>query len=128
MPRSTIHCPQCRRELLNLHHPWCLWCGANITPEQFALVAQCHALEDPSFQRSLPPLSPTYRSGTVSFGLGALRRLNPLAVRGIVLPWERKLRIAGAALGVCFVSAKLIEALWSLWQLHQMVPLIPHIR
>ena len=125
MPRPTIHCPQCRRELFNLHHPWCLWCGASIAPEQFELVAQCRR-EDQALPQPLPLLPPTY--GAAPFGFGMFRRLNPLAVRGSVSPWERKLRIAGAVLGVCFVLAKLVETLWSLWQLHQMVPLIPHIR
>lgn len=125
MPRPTIHCPQCRRELFNLHHPWCLWCGASIAPEQFELVAQRQTLEDCEPQ-VLPLLPPTY--GTPLFGLGMFRRLNPLAVRGCVSPWERKLRIVGAALGVGFVSAKLAEALWSLWHIHQMVPLVHHLR
>ena len=125
MPRPTIHCPQCRRELFNLHHPRCLWCGASIAPEQFEMVAQRQSADDPAFQQPLPLLPPTY--GTPLFGLGMFRRLNPLAVRGSVSPWERKLRIAGAALGVCFVLAKLTEALWSLWYIHQITPLVPHL-
>lgn len=113
MPRPTIPCPQCRRELFNLHHPWCLWCGANITPEQFEQVAQRQHWADPDPQ--LSPLLPlTYSS---PFGLGMFRRLNPMAVRGTASPWERKLRVAGAVLGVCFAAARLIEVLWA-WHLH----------
>lgn len=125
MPRSTIHCPQCRRELFNLHHPWCLWCGASIAPEQFEQVAMRRA-SDASEPQPVPLLPPTY--GTSLFGLGLFRRLNPMAVRVSVSPWERKLRIIGAALGVGFVSAKLAEALWSLWYIHQVMPLAPHLR
>ena len=127
MPRPTIHCPQCRRELFNLHHPWCLWCGASIAPEQFELVAAPPAPENPAFQQPMPLLLPP-NYGRLS-GLGAFRRFIPLrAINGSQSPWERKLRIAGAALGLCFVAAKLAEALWALWRIPQMMPLAPHVR
>ena len=127
MPRSTIHCPLCHRELFSLRHRHCLWCGANITREQFEMVAAPPLPEDPAFQQLMPILlPPTYGAGS---GFGAFRRFNPRRlINGSVLPWERKLRIAGTALGLCFVAAKLIEALWSLWRVHQMMPLLPHLR
>ena len=40
MSGPTIHCPECRRELFNLHRPQCLWCGARLTPEEFQQVAE----------------------------------------------------------------------------------------
>ena len=125
MPRSTIHCPQCRRELFNLHHSWCLWCGANVTQEQSEQVAMRRTSDD-SEPQPLPLLPPTY--GAPLFGLGMFRRLNPMTVRGLISSWERKLRIAGAALGICFIPAKLTEALWALWRIPQMMPLAPHVR
>ena len=127
MPRPTIHCPSCHRELFNLRHRHCLWCGAEIPREQFELVAAPPAPEDPAFQQPMPLLlPPTY--GT-AFGLGAFRRWNPTRlINGSVSPWERKLRIAGAAVGLCFVAAKLAEVLWSLWRLHQIMPLVHHLR
>ncbi len=127
MPRPTIHCPQCHRELYHLRHRHCLWCGADIPREQFELVAAPLAPEDPAFQQPMPfLLPPTYGA---SFGLGAFRRWNPTRlINSAGSPWERKLRIAGAALSFCFVAAKLAEALWSLWCLHQMMPLVHHLR
>ena len=126
MPRPIIHCPQCRRELFNLHHPWCLWCGANITPEQFEKGAQRQSTANTAFPQDLPPLPPTF--GPVPFGFGMFRRLIPMAVRGSVSPWERKLRVGGAVLGVGLVLAKLMETLWSLWYIHQSLPVAPHLR
>lgn len=126
MPRPIIHCPQCHRELFNLRRPLCLWCGANIPREQFEQVVALPALINA--QEPMPFFMPPVY-GTVPFGLGAWRRLNPFrSVNGSVSPWERKLRIAGAALALCFVAAKLAETLWTLWQLHQTMPLMPHLR
>ena len=128
MPRPTIHCPLCHRELFNLRHRHCLWCGADIPREQFELVAAPPAPEDTAFQQPTPLyLPPTY--GTGLSGSGAFRRFNPLrSINGAVSSWERKLRIAGAAVALCFVAAKLGETLWSLWRIHQMTPLLSHLR
>ena len=122
MPRPTIHCPQCHRELFNLHHPRCLWCGAEITAEQFALVAAPPSAAGSPSQQPIPILPPLYPGPSYGIGfsgLGGFRRLNPFsAINGSISPWERKLRIAGAALAVCLVTAKLVYVLWVLWQVH----------
>lgn len=121
MPRPTIICPQCHRELFNLRRPHCLWCGARISLEQFEQVAAPLESPDFSFQQTMPLLPPTY--GVSPFSFRAFQRLNPFrSINGSISPWERKLRIAGAALGVCLVAAKLAEVCWTLWQLHQNIP------
>lgn len=129
MPRPSIRCPSCHRELFNLRHRHCLWCGADIPREQFELVAAPFVPEDPVQQTLILP--PTYGTGLFSgtgSGLGAFRRLNPFRSFNGTSPWERKLRIAGAAFALCVVVAKLVETLWALWRMHQMMPLMPHLR
>ncbi len=127
MPRPTIHCPQCHREIFNLRRPLCLWCGANIPHEQFEQVAALPTAVGP--QEPMPLFLPPPVYGAVPFGLGAWRRLNPFrSINSSVSPCERKLRIAGAVLALCFIAARLAEVLWRLWQLHQAVPLAPHLR
>lgn len=128
MSRPMIHCPDCHRELFNLHRPQCLWCGARLTQEQFQQVAEAPGAPGPPPplpMSIMPPLMGTPwsgRSGWFSEG-------NPFAlIKRSVSPWERKLRIVGAALCACLTLARLLYLLWDVWRMHQSLPPLPPIR
>ena len=122
MSRPMIHCPDCHRELYNLHRPQCLWCGARLTDAEFEQVAQAPGAPLPPLPQPMPFIPPAM--GTPWSGRGwGLFEGNPFAlIKRSVSPWERKLRIVGAALFVCYMVARLAYFLWSVWRVHQLMP------
>jgi hypothetical protein len=120
MSRPMIHCPGCGRELYHLQHPHCLWCGARIAEDQFAQVAAPPGMSPPPPQ-PLPMMPPP---GAPLFGRGGgLFEGNPFPlIKRSVSPWERRLRIAGAALFVCLMLARLAEVAWNMWQMSHLMP------
>lgn len=120
MSRPIIHCSACGRELFQLRRPLCIWCGAQISPDQFAEVA-APAQNSPflSPPMPMPPLTGTpWLSGSRRLFVG-----NPFPlINKSVTPWEKKLRIAGAALFVLLMLARLAELFWSMWRLHEVIP------
>ena len=120
MSRPMIRCPDCHRELYNLHRPQCLWCGARLTDAEFEQVAQSPGAPLPPLPMPLmPPVMGTPWSGR---GWGLFEG-NPFAlIKRSVSPWERKLRIAGAALFVCYMLAHLAYFAWSVCRVHQLMP------
>ena len=120
MSRPTIHCPACGRELFHLRRPQCLWCGARLPPNGFQQVAAPPGPE-PCLFPALPPPSPITSSpwfgrGRQPFGVNPFR-----LVRRCGSPWEHRLRIAGAALFVCVLLARLVEMAVTLWRLHPLL-------
>ena len=101
MSRPMIHCPQCQRELFNLHRPQCLWCGARLTEAKFEQLA-----ESPGPPPPLPMPSPLTISGISWFGRGG-GLLARLAV--------------GVAICVIMMLAHLAETAWHLWR-HSHLP------
>jgi len=122
MSRPLIHCPSCHRELYQLRRPQCVWCGVRLTEEEFRLVAlPPGAPETPPPQPMpvMPPMGGTPWSGLGGWPFGG----NPFSlIKRSVSPWERKLRIAGAALFVCVMLARLAEVGWNMWQMHHLMP------
>jgi hypothetical protein len=124
MSRPTILCPGCGRELFHLNRPQCVWCGARLSQEQFEEVAAPPTAPS-AFSPPMPPImmSPPTMGFSWFGGSRGLFEGNPFPlIKRSVSPWERKLRIAGAALFVCVTLAKLAEILWSVWRLHQVMP------
>lgn len=120
MSRPMIHCPDCHRELCNLHRPQCLWCGARLTEAEFEQVAQSPGAPLPPLP--MPIMPPVM--GTPWFG-SAWGRFNEnpfLGIKRSVSPWERKLRIIGAAFFVCYMLAHLAYFTWSVWGVHRLMP------
>jgi hypothetical protein len=126
MLHPIIHCPGCHRELFNLHRPQCLWCGAQISPEQFEQVAMPQQFAAPITQQPMPIFMPQYEASQFGWGL-FWRRLNPWAsISGSVSPWERNLRIVGASLFVGLALFRLIYFVWEVWRMsHLMPPIMP---
>ena len=117
MSRPTVQCPGCRRDLFNLRRPQCVWCGAHIAADQFDQVAAPPS--PPSqFPLLLPPPAPPF-SG---YG-GSLFGWNPFRLIKLShSPWERKMRIVGAALAACLLLTRLVYSLWEIWRMHQTMP------
>ncbi len=122
MSRPMIHCPACGRELYQLRRPQCLWCGARLTEDQFQQVALPPGAPPPPLPQPMPPMPPT--TGTPWFGRsGGPFEGNPFPlIKRSISPWERKLRIAGAALFVCVMLAHFLELLYSMWRMYQPMP------
>jgi hypothetical protein len=122
MSRPMIHCPACGRELYQLRRPQCLWCGARLTDEDFQQVALPPGASPTPLPQPIPLIPPT--TGTPWFGRGrGLFEGNPFPlIKRSVSPWERKLRIAGAALFVCVMLARLAEIGWNMWRMHYLMP------
>ncbi len=122
MSRPMIHCPACGRELYGLRRPQCVWCGARLTEDQFQQVALPPGASLPPLPQPMTPMPPTMGTPWSGRG-GGLFEGNPFPlIKRSISPWERKLRIAGAALFVCVMLARLIDVLWSLWRMHQLMP------
>ena len=124
MSRPTILCPGCGRELFHLYRPQCVWCGARLSQEQFEEIAAPPTAPS-ALSPPMPFIPPT--TGFSWFG-GSSRGLfegNPFPlIKRSVSPWEKKLRIAGAALFVAVMLARLAEIAWNMWNLsHRMPPL-----
>ena len=123
MSRPTIQCPHCSRELFNLRYPHCSWCGTELMEEEFQKVAKPPGSYSPPASNPMPILPPTV--GMFRFGR-AWQPFNASPFRLIkrsVSPWERKLRIVGAALFICLMLAHLLEAGYAMWRMHQLLPL-----
>jgi len=122
MSRSIIHCPLCHRELYNLHRPQCLWCGARLTEAEFEQVA----LPPGAPQAPLPqpmPMMPPMTGMPWSGRVWGLFEGNPFAlIKQSVSPWERELRIVGAALFACLMLARLVYFVWDLWRMQHPMP------
>ena len=122
MSRPMIHCPTCGRELYQLRRPQCLWCGARLAEEEFAQVALPLGAAPPLLTQPMPLIPPTTGMSWSGRGWGLFEG-NPFPlIKRSVSPTERKLRIAGAALFVCVMLARLIDALYSMWRMHQLMP------
>ena len=71
-------------------------------------------------------LPPSISTGYGIPSFGGTRRLfegNPFPlINKSVTPWEKKLRIVGAALFALLILARLTYVLWALWRLHQTLP------
>ena len=120
MSRPMIHCPACGRELYQLRRPQCLWCGARLTDEEFRLVALPPGAPPPPLPQPMPMLPPT--GGAPWAGRGLFEG-NPFPlIKRSVSPMERKLRIAGAALFVCVMLARLAEIAWDMWHTSHLMP------
>jgi len=122
MSRPMIHCPDCHRELYNLHRPQCLWCGARLKEEEFQQVAEAPGAPGPPPPLPMPVMPPLM--GTPWSGpAGWFSEGNPFAlIKRSVSPWERNLRIVGAGLFVCLMLARLVYFIWGMWRIHQLMP------
>ena len=120
MSRPMIHCPDCHRELYNLHRPQCLWCGARLTEAEFEQVAQSPGVPLPPLPMPLMP--PVMRTPWFGSAWGRINGNPFLGIKRSVSPWERKLRIIGDAFFVCYMLAHLAYFAWSVWGVHRLMP------
>ncbi len=119
MSRQTIQCPGCGRELFNLRRPQCVWCGARIAADQFEQVAAPPQLPSQFPPLMPPPPAPFSGYSRSLFGLNPFRLIRPSNS-----PWERKMRIAGAALAAALLLTRLVFELWEMWRMHQTLSLL----
>ena len=121
MSRPTILCPACGRELYHLRRPQCLWCGARLPADEFQQVALPPGTPLP-LSPPMPPPPPILQTPWIGRGWVPFDG-NPFPlIKRSVSPWERRLRIAGAALFVRVMLARLAEIAYSVWRVHQMLP------
>ena len=121
MSRPMIHCPACGRELYHLRRPECLWCGARLSTDEFQQVALPPGTPLPLSQ-PMPPPPPILQTPWIGRGWAPFA-VNPFPlIKRSVSPWERKLRITGAALFVCVLLARLAEIVYNVWRMHQLLP------
>ena len=124
MSRPMIHCPDCHRELYNLHRPQCLWCGARIAEDEFQQVALPPGAPQAPLPQPVPMTPPMTGMSWSGRGWGLFEGNPFLLIKRSVSPLERKLRIVGAALFVCLMLARLIYLALDIWRMqHPMPPL-----
>ena len=116
MPRPTIHCPHCSRELYHLHTPHCSWCGADLPNEEYQKVALPFGVP---LTPDLPPLLPD-NAWVQSPASRAWKLLNQNPAFGA------KLILSLIAVLMLVVRVVLIPVAYSfqkMWHTHHLLPL-----
>ena len=126
MSRPIIHCPHCHRELYNLHRPQCLWCGACIAEDEFQQVALPLGAPQAPLPQPVPMTPPMTGMSWSGRGWGLFEGNPFLLIKRSVSPWERKLRIVGAALFVCVGLVHFAHGLYSMWVMQHLMSLVHH--
>jgi hypothetical protein len=126
---ASVTCPQCRRVLHALRGPHCSWCGAPLSEQDYAVVAEQsrHVMELPD-PTPLPPMSSYAQQSEWGWGAGGYRSgflPRPIQSFRPVTPGQARLRGIVVALFGILAAVKIIYSLYVLWIVHHMIQTMP---